>query len=536
MLSISSANHSMSPPIVDIPRRYNAAYDLIERNLQAGRGDKVAFIDDHGEYTYSDLDRRSSRVANALKRLGLVQEQRILLCVHDTIDFPAVFLGAIKAGIVPVAVNTLLTPKDYEYMLKDSRAKIAVVSAPLLAAFEALLDSVPTLDQILVAGASADNTNALEAVIANESEHCEIADTIADEPCFWLYSSGSTGAPKGTVHIHSSMILTAELYARPTLDISENDVVFSAAKLFFAYGLGNGLSFPMAVGATTILMAERPTPAAVCERLTRYQPTIFYGVPTLYAALLSSEELPQSGQVNLRLCTSAGEALPAELSKRWKQHFDVEIFDGIGSTEMLHIFLSNSPDTIRYGTTGKPVPGYEVRLVDDEGQLVTEAHVTGELQIRGPTAANGYWNNRQKSRNTFLGEWTRSGDKYSIDDAGYYVYAGRSDDMLKVSGIYVSPIEVEATLMTHEAVLEAAVIGKEDHDQLTKPAAYIILKPGYEASDEMASSLKEHVKNALAPYKYPRWIRFVDDLPKTATGKIQRFKLRELEQSTTADR
>jgi benzoate-CoA ligase len=515
--------------MIDIPRQYNAAYDLIQRNLQAGRGDKVAFIDDQGEYSYADLDRRSSRVANALKTLGVAREQRILLCIHDTIDFPAVFLGAIKAGIVPIAVNTLLTAKDYAYMLQDSRAKAVVVSAPLLATFESLLDTVETLEHIIVAGAPSDQADSLAAITANESDSCDIADTVADEPCFWLYSSGSTGAPKGTVHIHSSMILTAELYARPTLGIDENDVVFSAAKLFFAYGLGNGLSFPMSVGATTVLMAERPTPASVSERLRKYQPTIFYGVPTLYAAMLSSDELPRADEVNLRLCASAGEALPAELNKRWKSQFDVEIYDGIGSTEMLHIFLSNSPKELRYGTTGKPVPGYQVRLVDDDGNPITEPNETGELQINGPTAATGYWGNRLKTRHTFLGEWTRSGDKYSMDEDGFYIYAGRSDDMLKVSGIYVSPIEVESTLIVHEAVLEAAVIGKEDKDKLTKPAAFIILKPGYEGGEKMAATLKEHVKSSLAPYKYPRWFHFVDELPKTATGKIQRFKLREQE-------
>jgi benzoate-CoA ligase len=280
-------------------------------------------------------------------------------------------------------------------------------------------------------------------------------------------------------------------------------------------------------------MAERPTPASVCERLRRYQPTIFYGVPTLYAALLSNDELPHADQVSLRLCASAGEALPAELNRRWKAHFGVEIYDGIGSTEMLHIFLSNSPTNLRYGTTGKPVPGYQMRLVDDEGYPITEPNETGELQIWGPTAAIGYWGNRLKSRHTFIGEWTRSGDKYSMDEDGYYVYAGRSDDMLKVSGIYVSPIEVESTLMTHEAVLEAAVIGKEDKDDLVKPVAFIILKPGYKGGDQLAAALKEHVKSALAPYKYPRWFRFVEELPKTATGKIQRFKLRDQEQAAS---
>jgi len=530
MLSLSTADHSVSPPNLNIPREYNAAHDLIQRNLDAGRGNKLAYVTDHGEFTYYDLDRLTSQVGNALKSLGIELEQRILLCVHDTIDFPIVFLGAIKVGVVPVAVNTLLTQKDYEYMLRDSRARVAIVSAALQETFQPLLDKVDALERIIVAGGDADDNNSLETVIAGQSENCDVAATVADDVCFWLYSSGSTGAPKGTVHVHSSMIQTAELYARPTLSINENDVVFSAAKLFFAYGLGNGLSFPMSVGATAVLMAERPTPEAVCQRLCEHQPSIFYGVPTLYAGLLNYDALPTKNELNLRLCASAGETLPAELSKRWEARFGCEIYDGIGSTEMLHIFLSNSPDHISYGTTGKPVAGYQVRLVDENGQEVTDPGVTGELQICGPTAANCYWNNRAKSRHTFMGEWTRSGDKYSINEDGYYIYAGRSDDMLKVSGIYVSPIEIESTLMAYEAVLEAAVVGKADNENLIKPVAYIILKQGYEGNDEMAVALKDHVKQSLAPFKYPRWFRFVDELPKTATGKIQRFKLRDMEE------
>ncbi len=527
MRALSSADHRVSPPIVTIPRQYNAADDLIGRNLAAGRRDKPAFIDDAGAYTYADVDRRASQFANVLRKLGIDIEQRILLCMHDSIDFPSAFLGAIRAGVVPVAVNTLLTQGDYEYMLADSRARIAVVSAPLLPLFLPLLRKLPLLRRILVSGEKGEGPDAFAALMADAAESFESAPTTCDDPCFWLYSSGSTGAPKGTVHVHSSMIQTAELYARPVLGIEEGDVVFSAAKLFFAYGLGNGLSFPMAVGATAVLMAERPTPAAVFARLRTHQPTIFYGVPTLYAAMLAHPELPLRDASRLRRCVSAGEALPEEIGRRWSAHFGVDVLDGIGSTEMLHIFLSNRPGDVRYGTTGKPVPGYQLRIVDDHGTPVPPGE-TGELQIAGPTSAAAYWNNREKTRATFQGMWTRSGDKYSQDADGYFVYAGRSDDMLKVSGLYVSPIEVEASLITHESVLEAAVVGREDDDRLTKPMAFVVLKPGHAATPELTESLKAHVKSRLAPYKYPRWFAFVDDLPKTATGKIQRFKLRAL--------
>jgi benzoate-CoA ligase len=353
-------------------------------------------------------------------------------------------------------------------------------------------------------------------------------DTVSacpDDVCFWLYSSGSTGSPKGTVHVHSSLMATAELYARPVLGIREDDVVFSAAKLYFAYGLGNALTFPLSVGATTILMAERPAPAACFKRFVDHRPTIFYGVPTLYAAMLASAELPPKQRVHLRVCVSAGEALPENIGTRWTAQYGVEILDGIGSTEMLHIFLSNRPGQVRYGTTGTPVPGYEMRVVDERMQPVPQGEV-GDLYICGPTAANGYWNNRAKSRTTFQGEWVKSGDKYRVDADGCYVYAGRSDDMLKVSGLYVSPVEVESALITHPAVLEAAVVGREDADKLTKPAAYVVVKPGHTGSGALGDELRAHVKSSLAAYKQPRWIEFIDELPKTATGKIQRFKLR----------
>ena len=525
MYTLSVADHSNTPPVIKIPERYNAADDLIGRNLLAGRGGKTVYIDDAGSYTYDELALRVNRCGSALRTtLGLQPKDRVLVCVLDGIDFPTAFLGAIKGGIVPIAINTLLTESDYEYMLTDSAARVAVVSQELLPLFAPMLGKVPTLEHLVVAGGAGEDS--LAALLATGSEQFEAAPTRPDDHCFWLYSSGSTGAPKGTVHIHSDLIHTAELYARPILGIREGDVVFSAAKLFFAYGLGNGLIFPLAVGATAVLMAERPTPAAVFERLRRHQPDIFYGVPTLYASMLANPDCPKEGELRLRACTSAGEALPEDVGRRWQARFGVDILDGIGSTEMLHIFLSNRAGDVHYGTSGKPVPGYRLRLIDEDGAEITTAGVAGELQISGPSSAVMYWNNPEKTAATFMGEWTRSGDKYLVNDEGYYVYAGRSDDMLKVSGIYVSPIEVESALIAHEAVLEAAVVGWEDEDHLIKPKAFIVLKPGYGAGEALRTDLKAHVKNLLAPYKYPRWIEFVDDLPKTATGKIQRFKLR----------
>lgn len=525
---LSVVNHNVSPPRIVLPRQYNAAHDLLARNLAAGRAGKIAYLDDRGSITYGDLAARVNQAANALRALGLQPEDRVMLALHDSIDFPVMFLGAIKAGIVPIATNTLLTAQDYRYMLADSRARALVVSAPLLETFTPLLPEAESLRYVIVSGeaALAIGQSALAPLLAAAPATFEPVPTTADDACFWLYSSGSTGAPKGTVHVHSSLIHTAELYARPILGLCEDDVVFSAAKLFFAYGLGNSLTFPLAIGATAVLMAERPTPESVFKRWREQRPTIFYGVPTLYAALLASPDLPPREAIRLRCCTSAGEALPADIGQRFTDHFGIEILDGIGSTEMLHIFLSNRPGEVRYGTTGKPVPGYDIRLCDEHGAEVPVGTL-GELQIRGPTAAQMYWNNRAQSQSTFIGPWTRAGDKYSVDADGYYTYGGRSDDMLKVSGQYVSPFEVEGALMTHPAVLEAAVVGREDDEGLTKPLAYVVLKVGNTGTPALETALKAHVKARLAPHKYPRWIRFAAELPKTATGKIQRFKLRQ---------
>jgi benzoate-CoA ligase len=510
-----------------LPERFNYAQHLLACNAQ--RASKAAFIDDRGTLSYGQLDERVRRMAGALRAAGIKREERVLLLMHDCNDWPVSFLGAMYAGVVPVAVNTLLTADDYAYMLENSRAQAVLVSGALLPAVTAAMTrSEHEVQKVIVSNPVAPLRPAeveFEAFLQNATPATSPASTGPDDPGFWLYSSGSTGRPKGTVHSHANPYWTVELYGKGVLALTDSDVCFSAAKLFFAYGLGNALTFPMGVGATTLLMAERPTPEATFKRWTELKPTVFFGAPTGFAGMLASPNLPARKDVALRLVSSAGEALPADLGQRFQKHFGVDIVDGIGSTEMLHIFLSNRPDQVRYGTTGWPVPGYEIELRGDDGQPVADGE-PGDLYIQGPSSAMMYWGNRAKTRETFQGGWTKSGDKYIRNSDGTYTYAGRSDDMLKVSGIYVSPFEVEATLVQHPAVLEAAVIGKEDDDGLIKTKAFVVLKAGQQASE---AELKAFVKERLAPFKYPRFIEFLPDLPKTATGKIQRFKLRERE-------
>ncbi|MDO9093226.1 MAG: benzoate-CoA ligase family protein [Rubrivivax sp.] len=510
---------------------FNIAQHLLAANV--GRPDKLAFIDDQGSLSYAQLDERVRRMAAALRHLGSRREERVLLLMHDCTDWPVAFLGALYAGLVPVAVNTLLTADDYAYMLEHSRAQAVMVSGALLPALTAAMTkSDHEVGKVIVSRPLAPLHPAeveFDVFLQAHAALQRAAATCADDPAFWLYSSGSTGRPKGTVHSHANPYWTCELYGKAILGLNEQDVCFSAAKLFFAYGLGNGLTFPMSVGATTILMAERPTPDATFKRwhgeVGGVKPTVFFGAPTGFAGMLASPNLPARGEVAMRVASSAGEALPADIGERFQRHFGVDIVDGIGSTEMLHIFMSNLPGKVRYGTTGWPVPGYDIELRSESGGPVPIGE-PGDLYIQGPSAAMMYWGNRAKTRETFQGGWTKSGDKYVKNADGTYTYSGRSDDMLKVSGIYVSPFEVEATLVQHPAVLEAAVIGVPDAEGLTKTKAFVVLKAGGQATD---AELKAFVKDKLAPYKYPRLIEFVAELPKTATGKIQRFKLRERE-------
>jgi benzoate-CoA ligase len=527
----------MTDPVAAPPARFNFAQHLLD--LNAARASKPAFVDDLGTLSYGALDERVRRLGAGLRALGIRREERVLLLMLDGTDWPVSFLGAMHAGLVPVAVNTLLTADDYAYMLEHSRAQAVLVSGALLPALTAaLIKSDHEVQKVIVSRPIAPLHPAeveFETFLAAQTPAARAAGTGADDPAFWLYSSGSTGRPKGTVHSHANPYWTAELYGKAVLGLRENDVCFSAAKLFFAYGLGNALSFPMSVGATTLLMGERPTPDAVFKRwlggVGGVRPTVFYGAPTGFAGMLAHPQLPARDAVALRLVSSAGEALPAEIGERFERQYGVPIVDGIGSTEMLHIFISNRPERVRYGSTGWPVPGYEIELRGEGGTPVPDGE-PGDLYIHGPSAAMMYWGNRQKTRDTFQGGWTKSGDKYVRNADGSYTYGGRSDDMLKVSGIYVSPFEVEATLVQHPAVLEAAVIGVPDAEGLTKTKAFVVLKPGSSATED---ALKAFVKDRLAPYKYPRQIEFVGDLPKTATGKIQRYKLREREASANAD-
>jgi len=508
----------------------NAALYFVDRHRSGEIGSKPAFIEAGGServLSYCELAEQSDLLASLYERHGLRREDRAAMLVLDTTEFPIIFWGSLKAGVVPVPLNTLLSTDVYNSILRDSRARALFISIELLDAVKPILQNNPYLQAIFVIGGEGPGEYLSFADELAKGEPSETVTVATDEIAFWLYSSGSTGLPKGVKHVHGSLKATSDTYGLQVLQIKNDDVIFSIAKMFFAYGLGNAMTFPMSVGATTVLLAGRPTPESVCEVMRTKQPTLFCGVPTLYAAMLASleEEALQAGFQKVRHSISAGEALPEDIGKRWKRSIGTDILDGVGSTEILHIFLSNAPGDVAYGTSGCAVPGYDLRLVDTDGREVAVGEI-GELLVKGASSADGYWNQRDKSRDTFEGVWTRTGDKYERREDGRLIYCGRTDDMFKVSGIWVSPFEVEQALISHDSILEAAVVSARDDKGLEKPKAFVVLKTE-KPDDTLISSLKDHVKEKVGKWKYPRWIEIVEDLPKTATGKIQRFKLRE---------
>ncbi len=515
-----------SIPNVVLPDQFNAASAFLDRNLAVGRGDRPAIYYEGETYTYNQVAELANRVGNGLLALGIEIEQRVALLLLDSPQFAATFFGAIKIGAVPVPLNTMLFPRDYVYLLNDSRAKVLLVHASLWKQMRHELPNFKYLRHVVVVGLEPEEEQKTVTLhdfaswTEKASTQLEAAETCKDDSAFWLYSSGSTGFPKGCVHLQHDMTYCTEYYAKPFLNLTENDILFSSSKLFFAYGLGNGLYFPFAVGASAVHYPGRPLPEEIFKVVAHYKPTIFFGVPTLYAGMLAVPDADRRFDFSsVRICVSAGEALPADIQQRWKQKFHLDILDGIGSTEILHIFVSNRPGEIRPGSTGKVVPGYEAKIVDEQGQSVVQG-MMGALHIRGESTATYYWNKHQRTKDTINGHWIATGDTYYQDADGYFWYCGRADDMLKVAGQWVSPAEVEGTLIAHPAVLEVAVIGVADAENLIKPKAYIVLKNAYEPSEALAQELRTFVKERLAAFKVPRWIEFLPELPKTATGKI----------------
>jgi 4-hydroxybenzoate-CoA ligase len=521
----------------DSPEFFNATDFFIDRNIRQGRGHKIAIYTEHRDYTYNDVQKMVNKTANAMRDLGVRIEDKVMLLMLDIPQFYALFWGCIRIGAIPIPINTMLTPEDYEYYLNDSRAKTLAVSEELLPVIMQIKGDLPYLRDLVVISEKDGARIPFKQKYKRAPTDIKTANTTRDDVGFWLYSSGSTGSPKGAIHAQGNMLATSEGFGKNVLHITEDDIIFSAARMFFAYGLGNSVYFPMYAGCSVVLNPQPPKPDSVFRYMEKYRPTIFFGIPTLYGQMLEYQKKldKEKGGNNdpnathalssVRICVSAGEALPPEIYHRWKERYGIEILDGIGSTEMGHIFLSNRPGEVKPGSTGKPVPGYELKLMDDDGNDVPIGDA-GTLFVKGYSAAAAYWRKRDKTRKTMIGEWINTGDKYYMDEDGYYWCSGRSDDMLKVGGIWVSPIEVENCLIEHNAVFECAVVGVNDQEGLTKPKAFVILREGYEPGKELEEELKKWVLDRLAKYKYPRWIEFVTELPKSSTGKIQRYKLR----------
>lgn len=520
---------------LELPERFNIADHLILPNLTGERADRPYLFCGDKSITYRDLHRQSNQAANAFAKLGVEPEQRVMMLMLDSLAFPPCFWGAVRMGAVAMPVNTLLKPADYEYFLNDSRAKVLIVDEALWPVIEPVQGNLPHLGNIVIANGKVTGKPSLDELLAAESDEFETLLMSSDDMAFWLYTSGSTGAPKAAVHLHHDIAYSMETYAREILCLTPEDRTFSAAKFFFAYGLGNSLYFPMGPGASTVVVSGRPTPELMFETLEKYRPTVFYGVPTLYNGMLNLYDAWLEGRNDppdplprldsLRFSVSAGESLPPDLFNRWRGHFGSEILDGIGSTEMTHIFISNRLEKARPGSTGLAVPGYDARLVDEHGADVPTGEV-GALLVRGDSGAAFYWNKHEKTKQTMLGEWMVTGDNFHQDTDGFFWYHGRNDDMMRVSGAWVSPTEVENALITHDAVAECAVVGQDNDAGLTKTKAFVVLMPDMEAGDDLAGALKEHVKAQIAGFKAPEWVVFAKELPKTATGKIKRFELR----------
>jgi benzoate-CoA ligase family protein len=504
---------------------FNAATWFVDRNVAEGRGPSPAVRSEGRILTYADLRALVDRSGNVLRALEVGREDRVVLLCLDSPELLGALWGAMKIGGVPVPVNTFLRPEEWLYCLDDSAARVVVVSAALLDAAAPVLGRAVHVRHVLVTGGPAASYLSYEKRVASADARLEAAPTSRDDPAFWLYSSGSTGAPKAAVHRHRDMVVCSETFSRHVLGLQPADIVFSAAKLFFAYGLGNAGYFPASVGAQSILEPQRMTPPLAFEVLTRERPTMFFAGPALYAGMLALKDASGFDLSSLRLCVSAGESLPADIYLRWKKRFGVEIVDGIGTTECLHMFISNRPGEVRPGSSGRPVPGYEAAVVDEAGRPVARGEI-GNLRVKGESIMAGYWNQPEKTKATLVGDWIETGDKYYEDEDGYFWHCGRSDDMMKVSGAWVSPVEVESALIQHAAVLQAAVVAHKDAEGLVKPKAFVVLKDPAAACDALAEELKAFVKERIARYKYPRWVEFRTELPMTATGKIQRFKLR----------
>jgi 4-hydroxybenzoate-CoA ligase len=530
---------------LEMPEFFNAADYFVDRNIRQGRGHKVAIYTEHRNYTYNDVEKMVNKTANGMHDIGIRVEDKVMILMLDIPQFYAIFWASIKIGAIPIPVNTMLTPSDYEFYLNDSRARLIAVSEELLPVINEIEGDLPYLRDFIVISETKGALIPFKQKYKGASATIKIAFTTHDDVGYWLYSSGSTGSPKGAIHSQDDMMVTSKAYGQGVLKLTEDDICFSAARLFFAYGLGNGMYFPLSVGASAVLSPHPPKPDIMFRYLKKFRPTIFFGIPTLYGQMLEYQaRIDKENKVkpdpnadhalsSVRICVSAGEALPSDIYHRWKKRYGVDILDGMGSTEMGHIFLSNQQGAIKPGSTGKPVPGYELRIVDDKGAEIPRGEI-GTLMVKGDSAAQSYWRKREKSRHTMVGEWINTGDKYYIDEDGFYWCAGRGDDMLKVGGIWVSPVEVESCLREHQAVLESAIIGHPDEKGLIKPKAFVVLREGFNPSDELAEELKKWVLDRMAKYKYPRWIEFVKELPKSSTGKTQRFRLREENQEKAA--